>query len=158
MLHFAYGSNMDRRVMRRHAPEAEPLGRATLAHHRFLITGDGYASIAPMRGATVHGVVWRLTPRDRVTLDGWENVAARLYRIAMLPVQQAGCRRRALVYLARPTRAGRPKAGYLELVIAAAQAWALPPDYIDDLRRWLRPTGAGARKLGEFGWPSSAAS
>ncbi len=43
MLHFAYGSNMHRAVMRRHAPQAEPLGAARLAGFRFVITTDGYA-------------------------------------------------------------------------------------------------------------------
>ena len=76
MLHFAYGSNMHRAIMRRHAPGAAPIGVAELADHRFIITADGYASVERALGQTVHGVLWRLTPRDRVTLDGWENVAA----------------------------------------------------------------------------------
>ncbi len=57
---------------------------------------------------TVHGVLWRLTARDRVTLDAWENVAAGLYRPAMLPVQTEGRRRPALVYVARPSRRAGP--------------------------------------------------
>ena len=69
ILHFAYGSNMHRAVMRRHAPSAEPLGIAMLSDHRFVITGDGYASVGRTTARTVHGVLWRLTPRDRVTLD-----------------------------------------------------------------------------------------
>ena len=44
-LHFAYGANMNRAIMRRHARDAEPLGAAELAGHRFVITGDGYASV-----------------------------------------------------------------------------------------------------------------
>jgi hypothetical protein len=42
----------------------------------------------------------------------------------------------------------------MELVIAAARDWELPEAYIASLLRWLptRPLGAGARKLGEFGW------
>jgi len=45
--HFAYGSNMSRAVMRRHAAGAEPVGVATLANYRFLITTHGHASVAP---------------------------------------------------------------------------------------------------------------
>jgi len=70
-------------VMRRHAPAARALGAAELADHRFVITGDGYASVEPERGETVHGVLWRITPRDRVTLDAWENVAGKLYRAGL---------------------------------------------------------------------------
>ena len=152
MLHFAYGSNMSRAIMRAHAPRAVPLGAATLANYRFVITADGYASVEPRRVAAVHGVLWRLTPRDRATLDAWENIAAGLYRVETLPVQHAGCRRMALVYIARPCGAGRPRAGYMEIVIAAAREWELPNSYIASLRHWLRPLGAGPRNLREFAW------
>lgn len=154
MLHFAYGSNMSRAVMRKHAPGAEPVGVAALKNHRFIITADGYASVEPKRTATAYGVLWRLSPRDRFTLDAWENVAAGLYRAANLPVHQAGRRQMALIYVARPRASGYAKAGYMELVIAAALEWQLPQAYIASLRRWLprRPSGAGPRNLEEFRW------
>lgn len=152
MLHFAYGSNMSRSVMRAHAPCAVPLGAATLANHRFVITADGYASVEPQRVAAVEGVLWRLTLRDRATLDAWENIAAGLYRAEILPVQHAGRRRMASVYVARPRGAGRPRAGYMEIVIAAAREWELPHAYVESLSYWLRPLGAGPRNLREFRW------
>ena len=152
MLHFAYGSNMSGAVMRAHAPGAVPLGAATLANHRFVITADGYASVEPRRVEAVHGVLWRLTPRDRARLDAWENIAVGLYRAATLPVMHAGRRRMALVYIARPRRAGRPRAGYMEIVIAAAREWDLPHAYVASLSHWLRPLGAGPRNLREFAW------
>ena len=59
---------------------------------------------------------------------------------------------RALVYLARPRAVGRPKAGYVEIVVAAVRLWALPEDYIDLLKRWLplHSVSGGTRKL-DFG-------
>jgi hypothetical protein len=66
MLHFAYGSNMDSAIMRRHAPAAIALGVASLPNHAFVITADGYASVVSARARVVHGVLWRLTPRDRI--------------------------------------------------------------------------------------------
>jgi gamma-glutamylcyclotransferase (GGCT)/AIG2-like uncharacterized protein YtfP len=154
MLHFAYGSNMSRAIMRKHAPTAEPVGIAALANYGFVITGDGYASVVPRRGTTVHGVLWRLSPRDRVTLDAWENIAAGLYRAETMPVRQVAGRQMAVVYIARPRRPGLAKAGYMELVIAAALEWQLPGVYIGSLEHWLprRPAGAGPRKLGELQW------
>lgn len=154
ILHFAYGSNMSRAVMRKHAPNAEPVGIAALANHRFVITADGYASVEPKRTETVYGVLWRLTPRDRATLDAWENIAGGLYRAKILPVQQAGRRRIALTYVARPRRPGLAKAGYMEVVIGAALEWRLPQAYILSLRHWLPRWrgGAGPRRLEEFGW------
>lgn len=154
MLHFAYGANMDRAVMRKYAPSAEPLGVAALPHHRFVITADGYASVVQARASAVHGVLWRLTPRDRVMLDVWESVACGHYRAARLAVLHDGVRRPALVYVARPRPVGRARAGYMELVVAAARAWNLPPDYVAMLQRWLsrEPRGASHRSLKEFAW------
>jgi hypothetical protein len=149
MLHFAYGSNMDRTIMRRHARDAVPLGIAYLAEHCFIVTPDGYASVVRARPASVHGVLWRLTPHDRVTLDIWEGIASGKYRAATMPVRQGGYLQPALVYLARSSGIGRPKPGYMELVLAAARAWNLPHCYLACLQRWVpaRPLGTGTRQL-----------
>lgn len=135
-LHFAYGSNMSRPMMRSHAPQARPLGVATLQGFRFLIMADGYASIERSMTGTVHGVLWRIMPRDRVTLDAWENVGAGLYRAEMLPVRHDGKLVPALVYLGRTDRPGRPRSGYMKAVIDAARDWELPDQYIRSLEEW----------------------
>lgn len=160
MLHFAYGANMHRAVMRRHAPDAQAFGIASLADHRFVITADGYASIAPAPGLSVHGLLWRITPRDRVTLDAWENVAGGLYHAEMLSVQREGQHSPALIYVAREGPLGQPRVGYMEVVIEAARILELPPDYIALLQDWLpkdrRMDGqedrasAGRAKSGDF--------
>jgi hypothetical protein len=137
-LHFAYGANMSRAVMRRHAPGARPLGVAQLVGYRFVITADGYASVAPASGQVVHGVMWRLPARDRVTLDAWENISAGLYNAEILPVQMQRRRVPALVYVARPRGGGRPKPGYLELVSAAGREWGLPDAYLQSLLLFSR--------------------
>jgi hypothetical protein len=124
---------------------------AALVGHRFLITADGYASVEPAKGATVHGVLWRITPRDRVSLDAWENVQAGLYRAAMLSVRTDAGLVLALIYFARRSGEGRPKPGYIELIVAAAREWRLPEDYVGSLQSWAgRPLGSGTRKIGAF--------
>jgi hypothetical protein len=145
---------MSRAVMRKHAPGAQPIGIAMLANYRFIITTDGYGSVEPTPAAAVHGVLWRLTPRDRAGLDAWESIASGSYRAATLAVHRAGRHQMALVYLARPCGVGRAKSGYVELVVAAALAWELPPHYVASLQQWLpaHPIGSGVRKLGEFEW------
>lgn len=152
MLHFAYGANMHRAVMRKHAAAATPLGVARLGHYRFVITADGYASVVPAPARVVHGMLWRLTPRDRVTLDLWENVAAGLYRAVRLPVRCGGEVRPALVYVARLRPPGQPRPSYLEIVVKAARALDLPADYIASLERWRpqRAASAGHRRLEWF--------
>lgn len=145
MLHFAYGSNMCRRLMRPRCPGAFALGPAVLVDHCFFVTADGYASVLPRPRACVHGVLWRLTPRDRAPLDRYESVSTGLYRRAIMPVQFQGRRVAALVYIARARRAGKPKPGYMELILTAAREQHLPADYIASLARWLRCDGIRSR-------------
>jgi hypothetical protein len=154
MLYFAYGLNMHRPVMRKHAPDAVSIGAGRLADYRFLITADGYASVEPARGRDVHGVIWRITPRDRITLDSWEGVEAGLYRVETLSVHGAQGVEDAFVYIARAAAEGTPKPHYMEVVIEAARAWNLPADYIGYLRTWLPAQGltVSARNAEESGW------
>jgi gamma-glutamylcyclotransferase (GGCT)/AIG2-like uncharacterized protein YtfP len=136
MLHFAYGSNMDRAAMRRRCPGAVAVGPAALDNWRFIVTRDGYASVVPSAGDTVHGVLWRLSPRDLAALNAYESLDSGLYRRRMLSVRRGGTRVQALVYVARDRCPGRPRPGYQDLVIAAARDWDLSDDYVRGLRRW----------------------
>ena len=132
-LYFAFGSNMDRAHMERLCRGAEALGLARLDHHQFFIAHAGYASIAPKRGASVHGVLWKITPPHLAKLDAYESVEAGLYRLVAVPVHHGEKLLRALAYVASDARPGKPKAGYQEGVLAAARAWQLPADYLREL-------------------------
>ena len=80
-----------------------------------------------------------------------ESLDSGLYRRRMLAVSCGGRRLPALVYVARERRAGRPKPGYQDLVVAAARAWGLPGAYVGALARWspARPSVARAPEPGE---------
>jgi gamma-glutamylcyclotransferase (GGCT)/AIG2-like uncharacterized protein YtfP len=153
MLHFAYGSNMSRALMRGRCPTAEALGTATLAGWRFVINPDGYGSIAPQPGALVHGVLWRLSARDLAAVDAYESVESGLYLRRHLAVRCGAQPATALVYIARRRGEGHPRPGYVELVVDAARDWKLPDDYIRALVRWTpsRWRGARPRDTGEVG-------
>ena len=135
-LHFAYGSNMARKGMGARCPGAEAVGPAILEDYRFIIMTDGYASVEPKLGQDVHGIMWRLTPRDLSSLNAYESLQAGLYRRALLPVLIDRVRLNALVYLGHTSNEGRPRPGYMESVIEAAREWELPNDYVAGLRRW----------------------
>ena len=151
-LHFAYGSNMSRALMSPRCPHAAEIGPAVLRGHRFVITADGYASIMPCPGAAVHGLVWRLTARDLAALNAYERIDAGLYQARIMPVRCGARRRHALVYIGRSRTLGRPKPGYLDLVLAAARELALPADYVRALARWApsRWSAARAPEMGEL--------
>jgi hypothetical protein len=146
-LYFAYGSNMSRALMRRHCPTAKEVGTAVLEGHRFLIMAAGFASIERHAGSVVHGVLWRLTPRDFAALNIYESVGTGLYHCRRLAVRHARVQYNAFAYIARPRGPGKPRPGYLELVIAAAREWNLPQPYVSELARWSNSGLNAARSL-----------
>src|SRR5215831_10382275 len=136
-LYFAYGSNMSRAPMRARCPSAREVGTATLAGHRLIVTSDGYASVVPEPGGVVHGLLWRLAPRDVAALNAYESLDTGLYRVVTLPVRAGARQVSAMVYVARTDTPGLPRPGYLEAVLAAARELQLPNEYVAALARWL---------------------
>ncbi|SFK18851.1 AIG2-like family protein [Methylocapsa palsarum] len=126
--------------MTRRCPHGLALGPARLARHRFFIMENGYASIARDANAVVHGVLYQLALSDMGPLDRYEEVHNGLYAKITQPVfREKGGPVRALIYVGRESRAGRPAKGYLEAVAAAARAANLPPPYIEFLERQAAP-------------------
>ena len=144
-LYFAYGTNMDRAGMRLRCPTARALGTGMLEGWRLFVMRDGYVSIAPQAGACVHGVLWRLGPRDLAALDAYEAIDAGLYRREVLQVLHEGRHTPAEVYVGGDNAEGRPRPGHLPLVIAAAQSWGFPADYLDEIRRCAAPDAGEPR-------------
>ena len=136
MLHFAYGSNMSAALMRRRCPDARLVGCACLPGYRFIIMRSGYASVVPAPGCCVPGLLWRVTPRDVAALNVYENLDGGLYRAVTMAVVTHRLHRAALVYIGCDRARGRPRPGYLDIVIEAARDAGFPPHYLRGLRRW----------------------
>ena len=151
-LYFAYGSNMARAAMARRCPGARAVGPAMLDGYDFFVGVDGWGSVKRKPGAVVHGVLWTLTPRDMAALHAYELLHQGLYDVRTLPVRVGGKRVRAMIYLLRRRAQGRPKPGYVEMIVAAARAWKLPERYIRSVERWSvsRFTGARVIDVGEL--------
>ena len=142
-LYFAYGSNMDSAAMAKRSPKARVMGLARLPRHRFFIMSEGYASIKHDPRRSVLGVLWDVPLSDIPALDRYESLHSGLYSKITQPVviHQAGTgsglvkgtSKRALLYVGRSGTAGKPKAGYLENVLAAARAHGLPEGYLYEL-------------------------
>jgi cation transport regulator ChaC len=151
-LYFAYGSNMDRAAMRRRCRGARAIGPAILQGHKFFVGIDGWGSVKPSAGDSVHGVLWRLSPRDLAALHAYELLHQGLYDVRHLPVRTGARRRTAMIYLLGRRAPGWPKPGYVEMIAAAARTWKLPERYIRSVERWSisRWTGARVIEAGEL--------
>ena len=81
-LYFAYGSNINLDHMAHRCPKAEVIGPVTLDGYELTFRGradgNGVGNIEPKEGASVPGVLWRITPDCEQALDRYEGVP-RLY-------------------------------------------------------------------------------
>jgi gamma-glutamylcyclotransferase (GGCT)/AIG2-like uncharacterized protein YtfP len=134
-LYFAYGANMDVASMAERCPSSKPIGLARLPRHRWIISADGYANVVQDPRKQVHGLLWELALSDVPPLDRFEDVP-RLYRKITQPVISTKGIRQALIYISRAQESGRPRQGYLDDVIRAAESAELSPAYINDMRKF----------------------
>jgi hypothetical protein len=150
--YFAYGSNMNRALMRGRCPGASAVGTADLPGWRFRITPDGFGSIMRQPGATVRGVLWRLGARELAAINAYEGIDSGLYVRRALPVRHAGRLVPALVYVSPRAGEGVPRPAYIQLIADAAREWRLPAAYIRALERWSpsRWRGARPKDTGDF--------
>lgn len=132
--YFAYGANIVAADMASRCPAAREIGTGVLPDWRFILARSGYATILPERGSRVVGVLWSLTTECERALDEFEEVDGGLFRRDSIVV--AG--EPALVYLATDSASSRARAGYVDAVIAAAEARGFPADYVEELRGWLK--------------------
>lgn len=146
-LYFAYGLNMDQEGMRQRCPGAVALGPAVLDGHRFFIGLAGWGSVRVASGGAVHGVLWRLTPRDLAVLHAYELLYKGIYEVRHVPVRVGARRHSALIYRLKRRQDGRARPGYIEACVAAAWHWKLPERYIRSLQRWSPSRRAGARTI-----------
>jgi gamma-glutamylcyclotransferase (GGCT)/AIG2-like uncharacterized protein YtfP len=139
-LYFAYGANMDVTAMASRCPSSKPLGLARLPRHRWIISADGYANVVRDSRLDVHGMLWDLALGDVSSLDRFEDVP-RLYRKVTQPVISEKGIRRALVYVGRSSEQGRPRPGYLQDVLEAAQTAGLPASALAQMHKYadVRP-------------------
>lgn len=133
--YFSYGSNMASAGMEERCAAPAILGVATVPGYRFLIANRGYATMVPDPGSVVYGLLWSLTDDDLAALDQYEGVPAGDYIRTTIEVPFRGDQLEAQVYLASDPAPGRPQPGYLETIVQAAEALALPPEYIAELER-----------------------
>ena len=76
-LYFAYGSNINLEQMAVRCPAAQVVGPAVLDGYELLFRGNrrgtGVATIEPLAGSQVHGLLWMLTPECERSLDVYEG-------------------------------------------------------------------------------------
>ncbi len=130
--------------MARLCPQAEPYGAAALRSYKYVMAASGFATVIPWPGSFVHGVLWKVGPKEIAALDRYEDIAGGLYRAVHLPVKYKDRLLRALIYLASGDKTGATPPGYIEKIVMAAKDWNLPADYVAHL---AKQSASGAKRM-----------
>lgn len=137
--YFAYGSNLHPERLRRRTPSCEAVGVAELPgyalrfHKRGRPCGSGKCD-AYFTGDPedrVHGVVYRLDPRERRALDDCEGLGFG-YEMRWTQLRCGPALYEVFFYVARPPHVdpgARPFSWYRDLVLHGARYHGLPAGY-----------------------------
>lgn len=105
VLYFAFGSNLHLPQMRERCPDCELLESAVLAGYRLAFRGasrrweaGGVATVIPDPGSRVHGLLYRLSPADLASLNGYEGVPHVYGHLPVAVTARGGARHEALTY------------------------------------------------------------
>lgn len=121
--------------MAQRCPDAAHPRPAVLADHDWLINQRGVATVEPLAGNRVYGVLWQISDGDLATLDSAEGVPVR-YRRDEMTVHTDDGPAPAWVYIDHRVTPGPPRPGYLPKIIDGATQHGLPQRWVDFLRRW----------------------
>ncbi len=140
--YFAYGANMAteafvrRRGMTPLSSEAARLDgyRLAFSTRGIRLLEPAFANIEKDEGASVHGVLHRLSKRDLELLDCDEGADYRHLRVEVCGVSSGPVQ--ALAYQSsRPVHGLKPSRRYLALLCRGAEEFDLPRDYRQELAR-----------------------
>jgi cation transport regulator ChaC len=139
VVYFAYGSNMSTARLSKRMPSCKPLGIATLLghelrfHKRSTDKSGKCNAFASGDENSVIGVLFSFDPAERAKLDQAEGVGNGYEHAMVTVINDKGCRRKVLTYLATPDYIDdnlKPYSWYKDFVIAGGREHGLPPEYI----------------------------
>ena len=138
-LYFAYGSNMSEDRMKGRCEDAYLVGKCIVRDYMFELDETGAATLIPMDGALSYGLLWRISEADETELDKCEGVSSNCYSKEQLEVEAIWGKSSALAYLSnRGHDQGIRRNGYLDIIVAAAQKFEFPDEYVQYLAAFDR--------------------
>ena len=145
LAYFAYGSNLDPVQMAARCPGHEVLGLARLDDHALEFHGyaevraGAVATVVAQPGATVWGVLFRITPDHYARLDqheacfGDDNPKSMYDRRVVQLHRLTGENVPAMTYVMRARDTGRPSRAYRDQIVSGARFHGLPVDYVEKI-------------------------
>ncbi|MBB3207790.1 hypothetical protein FHS27_003617 [Rhodopirellula rubra] len=151
--HFAYGSNMSTRRLRKRCPSAVVVSTGyvvgrKLCFHKIGKDGTAKADAFWTGDASdvLHGVIYRCNQSDRAMLDRCESIGVGYTTAAVEVHTSTGDAHRVYLYEALPSMISaslRPARWYVEHVLDGAVEHGLPREYQESLRQLIEKSESG---------------
>jgi gamma-glutamylcyclotransferase (GGCT)/AIG2-like uncharacterized protein YtfP len=139
MLYFAYGSNMERALMKHRCKESRFHSAALLRDHQLIfprrsdLWGGGIAGLKPVPGKMVEGVLYEVSEVDQKLLDQVEDHPRSSLRKPVTVETFAGEKLKAFTYFTLASGDYPPSRRYMEKLISGAEEHNLSDPYIAQL-------------------------
>ena len=134
-LYFAYGSNLDLEQMAQRCPDAEIVGPVRLENYELRFRGSGFATVAPKKGSTVHGLVWKITPKCEQSLDRYEGYPRHYIKEAVTVQTADGSKIPVMAYIMAEPMCRQPALPYPRYYRAIQQGFeanGLPVESLEE--------------------------
>lgn len=138
LLYFAYGSNMDEEWMKKRSSSVKFFNKAILNDYKFLLDNSGVATVKPLKGSYVEGIIWEIDKCDLKLLDKYEGLGYGFYKRKIVDVKIANNFFKVIIYISlERTDCKPPYENYIISIIKSAKFWKFSEDYIKELSDWL---------------------
>jgi len=131
-LYIAYGSNLNKRQMRRRCPSARPLGKFTLKDARLVFRV--YADLDLVPGAEVPCGLWRIDDADERALDNYEGLhrGKHGYYKDYILLKYQGKPEKAMLYLMQEGEGvAPPSSAYAQTIREGYQDFKMNPEFLN---------------------------
>lgn len=132
MYYFAYGANLNKKVMQERCPDGKPLFTATLPNYKLVFVGwsrqwrGGVASIKASRGDRVRGAIYEITEKCLQRLDKYEGYPGNYHRLKVIVFGEDDEPIEAITYIkAGQLEETSPSKEYLAIIQQGLRDWRL---------------------------------
>lgn len=129
--YIAYGSNLNKRQMKKRCPDATPIGKFTLTSARLIFRG--VADVEYAFNSVVPCGLWIISENDEKALDRYEGIDSGLYfKSEEIKLSVQGKKKSALIYLMNSEGIFPPSKGYVDTIREGYRDFGLDQKYLDD--------------------------
>jgi hypothetical protein len=126
-IYMAYGSNLNKEMMKDRCPNAEPIGSAFFPDYRLCF--KGVADMIPAKGFKIAVGLWRLTDACELALDRYEGFP-HLYRKNFWKQGDTG--NVYMAYLMNKKHFGPPSQAYFDCIADGYHDFKIPITHLND--------------------------